>query len=66
MERQLRAGDLQVSGFFDHVRVRVIDSGTLRQFDPDGTAFTNLNTPGEVQRVLAMVHAGKGECRSFV
>jgi len=62
MQRQLDAGNPQVIGFFDQVRVRMIDPATLRQFDPDGTAFANVNTPDDVQRVHATIRASKGEC----
>lgn len=63
MQRQLDDGNPQVIGFFDHVRVRVIDPATLRQFDPNGTAFANVNTPDDVQRVHATIHASKLERR---
>ncbi len=59
MQRQLDAGNPQVIGFFDQVRVRIIDPATLRQFDPDATAFANVNTPDDVQRVHATIRASK-------
>ena len=53
--RQLDAGNPQVIGFFDAVRIRLIDPPTLARFDPDGHAFRNINTPDdliEVQQII--------------
>lgn len=55
MAQQLDAGNPQVIGFYDHVRVRYIESSLVAEFDPAGHAFRNVNTPADlaaVQRVL--------------
>jgi molybdopterin-guanine dinucleotide biosynthesis protein A len=53
--RQLDGGNPQVIGFFDQVRVRLIESETIAQLDPDGNAFRNVNTPDELERVRAAI-----------
>jgi molybdopterin-guanine dinucleotide biosynthesis protein A len=49
----LDAGIKQVTSFFEQVRVQMIAPATLWQFDLNGTAFLNVNTPADVARVLA-------------
>lgn len=48
---QLDAGNPQVIGFFDAVRVRLIEPDMIKQFDPQGHAFRNVNTPAELAAV---------------
>lgn len=57
MQQQLDAGNPQVIGFFDQVRVRMIEPDLLMHFDPDGTAFLNVNTPDDLLRVRAKIGA---------
>ena len=63
IRRQLEAGNPQVIGFFPEVRVKILDPEVIALCDPAGTAFKNVNTPGELdeaRRLLAaqrMVHA---------
>ena len=53
MERQLRAGRLKITGFFDEVRVlRVPEAEIARVVDPE-LAFMNLNTPEDLARARA-------------
>lgn len=54
MQQQLDAGNPQVIGFFPQVRVRLIEREILEQFDRDGTAFLNINTPDDVALVRAL------------
>ena len=49
IERALAAGKMRIVSFFDEVRVRAIDGAELRVVDPDLRAFTNLNTPEELE-----------------
>ncbi|MDP9313148.1 MAG: molybdenum cofactor guanylyltransferase [Chloroflexota bacterium] len=51
MERQLVAGNPQVIGFYDEVRVRLIEPATIARLDPQGQAFRNVNTPEELELV---------------
>ncbi len=55
MRRQLEAGNPQVIGFFPEVRVSFVEPEVLRRFDPEGTAFININTPGELDEVRALL-----------
>jgi molybdopterin-guanine dinucleotide biosynthesis protein A len=52
MRRRLEAGRLKITGFFEDVRVRYIDEATLRQLDPEGLSFFNINTPEDLQRAV--------------
>lgn len=51
VERQLAAGNPQVIGFYDAVRVRLIEPATIARLDPQGQAFRNVNTPEELELV---------------
>lgn len=52
---QLEAGNPQVIGFFDQVRVELIAPETIAQFDPHGHAFRNVNTPDELALVRDLI-----------
>jgi len=57
IERRLRAGRRQVIGFFDDVRVRIVEPETVRRFDPNLRSFFNANTPAaaeEARRLLGL------------
>jgi molybdopterin-guanine dinucleotide biosynthesis protein A len=45
IERQLRAGNYKVIGFFAEVRVRRLPEEVVRRFDPELLSFYNANTP---------------------
>lgn len=53
--RQLDAGNPQVIGFFDQVRVQLIEPETVARFDPDGHAFRNVNTPEDLAHVRDLI-----------
>jgi len=44
IRRRLEAGDLRVDCFFDEMRVRLVEAGELRRFDPELRSFYNVNT----------------------
>jgi molybdopterin-guanine dinucleotide biosynthesis protein A len=50
MKRRLEAGRLKITGFFEDVKVRYVDRTTLREIDPDGLSFFNVNTPEDLER----------------
>lgn len=50
---RIRAGQLQVIGFFREVRVREIDEATVRRFDPGLRGFHNANTPDAARLAAA-------------
>ncbi len=55
MRRRLEAGNPQVIGFFPEVRVTFVEPEVLQRFDPEGNAFINVNTPGELDEVRALL-----------
>lgn len=44
---KIEAGQLKITGFFDQVRVHVIDGDLLTRHDPHDVMFFNANTPEE-------------------
>jgi molybdopterin-guanine dinucleotide biosynthesis protein A len=57
IEARLQASDLKISGFFDDVRVRYLDEGEVRQFDPELLSFFNVNSPEDLVRAHALAEA---------
>jgi molybdenum cofactor guanylyltransferase len=53
LEGQLARGELRPVYLFERVRTRTIDEGEIRQFDPEGTSFFNMNTPEDYTEALA-------------
>ena len=47
IESAIDADQWKVIAWFPQVKVRVLTSDELKQFDPDGLAFWNVNTPDE-------------------
>ncbi len=47
IESAIDADQWKVIAWFPKVKVRVLTSDELKQFDPDGLAFWNVNTPEE-------------------
>src|SRR5215210_6290328 len=54
IEQQIAAGNKQVVGFFEDVRVRTLDVGEIARWDPSLQSFFNANTP-EALRVAAQL-----------
>jgi molybdopterin-guanine dinucleotide biosynthesis protein A len=42
----------------EHVNVRYLDEEEVRQFDPAGASFFNINTPADYQEALRRFRAG--------
>ncbi len=61
MQRQLDAGNPQVIGFFDEVRVRFVEPETIARFDPDGLAFQNINTPDDLALVNQILKQSRAQ-----
>lgn len=57
MRRRLESGRLKITGFFDDVRVRYIDTDALAPLDPDGLSFFNINTPEDLDRARQILAA---------
>jgi molybdopterin-guanine dinucleotide biosynthesis protein A len=58
MEERLRKGRLKIVGFFDEVRVVVIDEAEVARYGDPTVVFMNVNTPEELAR--AQVLTGEG------
>ena len=50
----IEVGQLKITGFFDQVRVRVIDGDLLTRYDPPDVMFFNANTPEEYAKAQHM------------
>lgn len=48
IEEDIKADRLKVTGFFPHVRVKVVPEEALRRFDPDLLSLFNANTPEDL------------------
>lgn len=49
IRRQLEAGQLKMTGWYEALPVRFIPSGELEAFDPGLRSFHNLNTPEDLR-----------------
>lgn len=47
---RLEANQLKVIGFYADLNVRYIDEAEYKDFDPQGLAFMNVNTPEELEQ----------------
>ncbi len=56
IERQLRAGDLRMMGFFDDVRMRYVKRDEVLRFDLQLYSFFNANTPDELAQAEQIAH----------
>ena len=54
IEARLQANDLKIAGFFEEVRVRYLEEGEVRQFDPQLLSFFNVNSPEDLARAHAL------------
>jgi molybdopterin-guanine dinucleotide biosynthesis protein A len=55
IRQRIEAGRLKITGFFDQVRVRVIDGELLARYDPHDVMFFNANTPEEYEKARQML-----------
>jgi molybdenum cofactor guanylyltransferase len=55
IRQQIDAGRLKITGFFDQVRVRVIEGELLTRYDPHDVMFFNANTPEEYEQARRML-----------
>jgi molybdopterin-guanine dinucleotide biosynthesis protein A len=54
IRHKIEVGQLKITGFFDQVRVRVIDGDLLTRYDPTDVMFFNANTPEEYAKAQHM------------
>jgi len=55
----LESDRLKVIGFYDSVRVRMLDEAEWQSFDPKGLSFYNVNTPDELAAARRLVDDSK-------
>jgi len=55
IRQKIDGGRLKITGFFDQVRVRVIDGELLARYDPHDIMFFNANTPEEYEQARQML-----------
>lgn len=55
IRQKIEAGRLKITGFFDQVRVRVIEGELLAHYDPHDVMFFNANTPEEYEQARRML-----------
>lgn len=55
IHQRISAGRLKITGFFDEVRVRVIEGEQLARYDPHDIMFFNANTPEEYEQARRML-----------
>jgi molybdenum cofactor guanylyltransferase len=60
IRQKIEASRLKITGFFDQVRVRIIEGELLARYDPHDIMFFNANTPEEYKRARQM--AREFEC----
>jgi molybdopterin-guanine dinucleotide biosynthesis protein A len=54
----IQRGQYRMNSYFDAVRVSLIDVDELRSLDPDQRAFTNVNTPEDLQQAQQLADRG--------
>jgi molybdenum cofactor guanylyltransferase len=60
IRQRVAAGRLKITGFFDQVSVRVINSELLARYDPHDVMFFNANTPEEYEQARRIL--GEVDC----
>jgi molybdopterin-guanine dinucleotide biosynthesis protein A len=59
MEARLLKGQLKIVGFFDEVRVVVVEATEVARYGDPHVVFMNVNTPEELIRARALVSEGQ-------
>jgi molybdopterin-guanine dinucleotide biosynthesis protein A len=59
IRQKIEAGRLKITGFFDQVRVRVVEGDLLSRYDPHDVMFFNANTPEEYEKARQMLESGE-------
>lgn len=61
VERALERGERRLISWFPGVNVLALEQAELREYDPNGLAFWNLNTPEEFQQAEQLVKSESPE-----
>ena len=59
IEERLRAEELKITGFYGGVRVRYVEEGEIRRFDPELLSFFNVNSPQDLERARKLAAKGR-------
>ncbi|MDP6179388.1 MAG: hypothetical protein QGG48_05800, partial [Desulfatiglandales bacterium] len=54
IRKLIASGEYQVIKFFDRIRVRWLEEGEIRTFDPKLRSFLNVNRPEELSEALKL------------
>ena len=54
IRRLLQRDEAAIVKFFPEVKVCYVDEPVLREFDPEGLSFVNINTPGDLEYAQAL------------
>ena len=54
IERLLEQGDFKILNFFPEVKIRAIEEVIIKQFDPQGDTFFNINTRDDYSKAKKM------------
>jgi molybdopterin converting factor small subunit len=54
LEEQLAAGELRPVYLFDKVRTRCVEANEIREVDPEGRSFFNMNRPEDYAQALQL------------
>jgi molybdopterin-guanine dinucleotide biosynthesis protein A len=57
IQRALAAGKMRMISFFPDVRLRWMEEGEIKQYDPELLTFKNCNTPKELEEVRGLWEA---------
>jgi molybdopterin-guanine dinucleotide biosynthesis protein A len=57
--RTAKTGQLKISGFYDQVNVSYVSEDEIASLDPDFLSFFNVNTPDDLEKVLAWAEQGR-------
>jgi molybdopterin-guanine dinucleotide biosynthesis protein A len=60
IRHKIEAGRLKITGFFDEMRVRIIEGERLACYDPHDLMFFNANTPEEYEQARRLLARGPG------
>jgi len=54
IKRQLDRNELKIQSFFGEVKVRYIRKNEIKNYDPQGIAFFNVNTDGDLKKARSI------------
>lgn len=58
VERMLERGQLKLQSVLAGMKIAIVDESSVRQLDPDGLSFFNVNTPQALERATRLIRQG--------